>query len=172
MATTQGPLTKTLSHLPPEVQEMVRAVARAVVEGAPVEMLILFGSFARGTFQDDRETGYKSDLDLLAVADDEKTANDVGLWNAAAERAQERAGEVRVDLIVHDRRYLNDQIRLGSYFFVECVVKSQGETDDLKMSSRVRVGPERKGAVNVAGGWTGDLQEPNGLNCPRRCIAS
>ena len=119
MATTIAPLTRTLDHLPPEVQEMVRAVARAVVEAAPVEMLILFGSFARGTFQDDQETGYKSDLDLLAVADDEKTANDVGLWNAAAERAQPIAGEVRVDLIVHDRRYLNDQIRLGAYFFVD-----------------------------------------------------
>lgn len=23
--------------------------------------------------------------------------------------------------------------------------------------------------MNVAAGWSGDLQEPNGLNCPRRC---
>ena len=119
MATTTAPLTRTLDHLPTGVQARVRAVAQAIVEAAPVQMLILFGSFARGTFQDDQETGYKSDLDLLAVCDDEKIANDVGLWSAATERAQQLAGEVRVDLIVHDRRYLNDQIRLGAYFFTD-----------------------------------------------------
>jgi hypothetical protein len=45
---------------------------------------------------------------------------------------------------------------------------SKGGTDDLKKSSSSGSGRMQKGAVNVAGDWTGGLQEPNSLNCPRR----
>jgi hypothetical protein len=46
--------------------------------------------------------------------------------------------------------------------------ESERRTDDLKKSSSSGSGRMEKGAVNVAGDWTGGLQEPNGLKYPHR----
>jgi HEPN domain-containing protein/predicted nucleotidyltransferase len=82
-----------------------------------VEMLILFGSHARNDWVDDEEGGYFSDYDLLALVDSRKVAEDVSLWARVEGEARELPSKSLVSLIAHDFKFVNDEIRVGSYFF-------------------------------------------------------
>ena len=57
----------SLEYLPEEKREQVTAVAALLQAAAPVEMVILFGSYARGDWVEDPENGYFSDFDILVV---------------------------------------------------------------------------------------------------------
>jgi len=58
----------SLDHLPPAKREPIAAIASLLQAGAPVEMLILFGSYARGDWVDDPLTKYVSDFDVRSVS--------------------------------------------------------------------------------------------------------
>jgi predicted nucleotidyltransferase len=57
-----------LDHLPAHKRDLITAIAGLVQGGAPVEMLILFGSYARGDWVEDPVGGYVSDLDVRSVS--------------------------------------------------------------------------------------------------------
>jgi len=122
LRSARGCLMKTsLEHLPEPKQAQLRAITAIFCEGAPVEMLILFGSHARGDWVEDPETGYLSDYDVLAVVESEKLAKDLVLWNELEGRARAVAEKTPVTLIVHDLKFLNHEIRIGQYFFADIV---------------------------------------------------
>ena len=110
----------TIDHLPEDKQAKLRAITSIFTEpreGAPVGMLILFGSHARGDWVEDAETGYKSDYDFLVVVDTEEQAADVMLWAQLEQRVRAIIGETPLTLIVHDVKFVNREIRIGQYFF-------------------------------------------------------
>jgi uncharacterized protein len=107
----------SLAHLPQHKQDVLRSVAEVVRAGAPLEMLILFGSHARGDYVEDPEGGYFSDYDLLAVVESRKVADDAALWSRIEAEARALSGDALVTLIAHDLKYVNSEIRAGSYFF-------------------------------------------------------
>jgi uncharacterized protein len=109
----------SLEHLPEQKRERIAAIAALLQAEAPVELVILFGSHARGDWVDDPETGYQSDFDLLAVVATEKLAHDDALWSRLAEKSRALAGRTPVSLIVHDIKELNHELRLGQYFFID-----------------------------------------------------
>lgn len=131
-------LMKTsLEHLPPVKQHELARVVEIILEefedalkGASAEFkkrgrilkIILFGSYARGTFVDEPHTkkGYRSDFDLLIVVNNRKLADFSTYWHKAAERLM-RSNEVStpVSLIVHSLRDVNTELRRGRYFFVD-----------------------------------------------------
>jgi uncharacterized protein len=112
----------SLDPLPETKQAILRDIVAIFREGAPIEMLILFGSHARGDWvEEDPETGYRSDFDLLAIVETEKQAKDLALWHEMERRAREVAGKTPVTLIVHDIKFLNHEIRMGQYFFADIV---------------------------------------------------
>lgn len=110
-------MTTSLDHLPARKQDVLRAVTSVLRTGAPLEMLILFGSHARGDWVEDPEGGYFSDYDLLAVVESRKVAEDAALWSRLESEARELSGEALVSLIAHDVKFVNTGIRAGSYFF-------------------------------------------------------
>ncbi len=57
-----------LDHLPAHKGDLSTALAGLVQGGAPVEMLVLFGSYAHGDWVEDPVGGYVSDLDLMVRA--------------------------------------------------------------------------------------------------------
>ena len=114
---TELRMKTSLDHLPARKQDVLRAVTDALRAGAPLEMLILFGSHARGDWVEDPEGGYFSDYDLLAVVESRKVAEDVALWSRLESEARELSGEALVSLIAHDVKFVNTEIRTGSYFF-------------------------------------------------------
>ena len=109
----------SLEYLPEEKREQVTAVAALLQAEAPVEMVILFGSYARGDWVEDAENGYFSDFDILAVVATEELARDTGLWARLSQRAQALTGSAPVRVIVHDIKQVNHEIRHGQYFFID-----------------------------------------------------
>ena len=57
-----------LDHLPAPKREPITAIAALLEKGALVEMIILFGSYARGDWVDDPLTKYVSDFDVRSVS--------------------------------------------------------------------------------------------------------
>jgi len=111
----------SLDHLPEPKRAQLRDITAIFREGAPIAMLILFGSHARGDWVEDPETGYRSDFDLLAIVETEKQAADLSLWHELERRAREVAGATPVTLIVHDIKFVNHEVRIGQYFFGDIV---------------------------------------------------
>ena len=110
-----------LDHLPPAKREPIVAIASLLQAGAPVEMLILFGSYARGDWVDDPLTGYVSDYDLAAIVASEEVEGDHALWARLEAEARVLAGRVPVSLLVHSIVHVNQEIRTGQYFFADIV---------------------------------------------------
>ena len=107
----------SLDHLPARKQHELRAIVDILRAGAPVEVVILFGSHARGDWVEDPERGYYSDYDPLAIVESSSVAEDAALWSELGTKARQVSGEAAVTLIAHDMMYVNREIRTGSYFF-------------------------------------------------------
>ena len=127
----------SLEHLPPVKQHELARVVEIILEefedalkGASTEFkkrgrilkIILFGSYARGTFVDEPHTkkGYRSDFDILIVVNNRKLADFSTYWHKAAERLM-RSNDINtpVSLIVHSLREVNAELRRGRYFFAD-----------------------------------------------------
>jgi len=113
----------SLEHLPDPKREQLAAITKLLCGGAPVEMLILFGSFARGDWVEDHDNLYFSDYDLLIVVREPKLAAKEALWSTLNDQARALAGSTPVSLFVHDIKQLNQEIRRGRYFFSDILVE-------------------------------------------------
>lgn len=117
-------LKRSLKHLPVEKQNELNEIVKFVIDTRSVEMIILFGSFARGDWVEDKyvENGttyeYKSDYDLLFVVDSEEKAHK---YKAAKKLKQKILKKIvlntSVNVIYHGIEYLNTEIEDGNYFF-------------------------------------------------------
>ncbi len=133
----QSSMRSSLEHLPEKKQrELARIVAviheefEDALKGGTSDFkkrgrilkIILFGSYARGTWVDEPHTkkGYKSDYDLLVVVNDRRLTDFATYWSKAQDRLL-HLSEVRtpVSLIVHSRREVNTALYEGQYFFVD-----------------------------------------------------
>ena len=119
-----APVKTSLSHLPARKQQQLADVVATLCEIAPVEMVILFGSHARGDWVDDPVGGYHSDFDVLVVVKSRKTAENHNIWNTIEERLRKRLGNTELSLIVHDIKDVTNQLEKGFYFFSD--VKNEG----------------------------------------------
>jgi hypothetical protein len=97
--------------------------------------IILFGSYARGTWVDEPHTtkGYRSDFDLLIVVNNSKLTEHETYWYKAADRLlRDRGVKTPVSFIAHSRREVNEALHKGQYFFSD--IRKEGivlyELDD------------------------------------------
>jgi uncharacterized protein len=129
----------SLDHLPPRrrldlervlkilFSEFQDAIARRTQphrRDGRILKVILYGSFARGDWVDDRGSGYKSDYDILVVVDHEDLTDMIEYWSRAEERLLQDymfTHQIRfpVGLIVHSFVDVNDQLRRGRPFFID-----------------------------------------------------
>jgi uncharacterized protein len=107
----------SLDHLPETKRAQLDAIVALFRERAPLGLLVLFGSHARGDWVDDEVTGYRSDFDLLAVVRDPKQADDARAWHELERAFREAVAPTPVTLIAHDLKFVNREIRMGQYFF-------------------------------------------------------
>lgn len=125
----------SLDHLPPikrhelqRMQEIIHEEFEDALKGATADFkkrgrilkVILFGSYARGTFVDEQHVnkGYRSDFDILVIVNDKKLTEFATYWQKADDRLM-RSQEIStpVSIIVHTLREVNTQLRRGQYFF-------------------------------------------------------
>lgn len=86
--------------------------------------MILYGSFARGTWREDRASGFVSDFDLLVIVNYEHFAREYEAWEWFNERfARESAlSTIRrpsPSIVVHSYADVNDQLSRGRPFFAD-----------------------------------------------------
>jgi predicted nucleotidyltransferase/HEPN domain-containing protein len=130
----------SIDHLPAGKQRELAFVVEVLQESFAEEVakrsgslgqgkilkIILFGSYARGDWVEDPVGRYFSDYDLLVVVDQEKLADPLEFWESAEKRLLDElsAGQrlrTPVNFIVHDLEDVNEQLRLGRYFFTDIV---------------------------------------------------
>ena len=114
----------TLDHLPPKKQRQLQALADLIRAEAKVEMIVLFGSHARGDWVADPVGDYFSDFDVLVIVKSPSLVDKLDLWAKIEDRAQKIAAPTELSLIVHDIKDVNEQLEKGFYFFSD--VKKEG----------------------------------------------
>ena len=115
----------SLSYLPQIKQEQILQVVDIIKKVANPEKIILFGSYAKGTFVEHRYKGkdgilyeYISDYDFLVVTKD----NPVQVYElddkitTLAERIQPA-----LNVEIHEIDYINEGLQFGQYFFSDIV---------------------------------------------------
>ncbi|HTN60535.1 MAG TPA: nucleotidyltransferase and HEPN domain-containing protein [Devosia sp.] len=100
--------------------------------------IILFGSYARGTWVDEPHTmkGYRSDFDVLVIVNESRFAG-FEYWDRATDRLnREPLIGAPVGLIVHSGREVNNALRNAQYFFTD--IRKEGvvlyEMDDRELA--------------------------------------
>ncbi|TNC06825.1 HEPN domain-containing protein [Methylobacterium terricola] len=131
--------TERLAHLPDrkrrELQHAVRILFEEFEDAQKTKLsdkarrgrilkLVLFGSYARGNWVEDRGSGYLSDYDLLVVVNDARFAEQYEAWEKAEERLLQELSlggrlATPVNVIVHTLQDVNDQLAQGRPFFVD-----------------------------------------------------
>ena len=133
-------LTDTLDHLPAnkrrelarvleiifaEVEQFRATKLSAKRSNGEVLKVILYGSYARGDWVEDRLSGYRSDYDILVVVNSDSFAQEQELWLSLDERLLKEQIAHRIETpvipIVHSLHDVNDQLSRGRPFFVDIV---------------------------------------------------
>ena len=149
----------TLNHLPTEKQAELQAIIQSITTRLKVEMVILFGSFARGDWVDDRykENGttyeYKSDFDILVVLNTEIQAikkESSKRWRNKIRRDTDK--ETPLNVIFHGIDYLNAEIEEGNYFFLDILTEGimLHDSGNFQLSTPKPLSPkQRKGKAQL-----------------------
>jgi predicted nucleotidyltransferase len=117
----------SLDYLPENKRDELRTAVRMIREEFDVEMIILFGSYARDEWveelgKDEFYYTYQSDFDILVIADS-KYAKKHSKWDRLEDRIlRSSVVPTPVTLIHHSIGFLNDRLSKGHYFFMDIVM--------------------------------------------------
>jgi predicted nucleotidyltransferase/HEPN domain-containing protein len=109
----------SLEHLPARKQRHLDVIVKIIRAAVDAEMIILYGSHARGDWVEDVKGHKFSDYDVLVIVDSEAKVEDVDLWSRLRERLDRAIRLNEVQLIVHDIADVNRQLENGWYFFID-----------------------------------------------------
>ncbi len=153
-------MKSSLEHLPEKKQRELNRVVEIIheefadaLDGSSAAFkkrgrilkIILFGSYARGTWVDEPHTmkGYRSDYDILVIVNAKKLA-EPEYWDKATDRLiWDKGVSTPVGLIVHGAREVNNFLADGQYFFVDIVREGivLYELDDRPLAEPRRLSP-------------------------------
>nr|AUN36948.1 hypothetical protein [uncultured bacterium] len=130
-ATLPQIMKRSLSHLPKHKQEELKEITSITKANPGVEMVILFGSYARGDWVEDVYTEghityeYKSDFDILIIVKNRQYARRIMTWDRVESAINHsRAIKTWATVIVHDINEVNKALSRGRYFFTD--IKKEG----------------------------------------------
>jgi HEPN domain-containing protein/predicted nucleotidyltransferase len=112
-------------HLPPHKQDELRRIVETIRSHQDVEMIILFGSHARGDwvedeYEEDHITyGYHSDYDILIITADKDRERDVNHDEKLKAALQPEGKGTRVNFIVHTIQHVNQMLAERRFFFMD-----------------------------------------------------
>ncbi|MCE7067216.1 nucleotidyltransferase domain-containing protein [Dyadobacter sp. CY326] len=111
----------SLSHLPQNKQDELKEITQIIIEKVPAQMIILFGSYARGDWVEDYQEKYEyvSDFDILIVTKDKNSAKQVKKSRELEEELMANEDITRTSVIYHSIGFVNDKIERNYYFFVD-----------------------------------------------------
>ncbi|MCL6274231.1 HEPN domain-containing protein [Muricauda sp. 2012CJ35-5] len=141
-----------MNHLPKSKQEELELLTQQLSPIKEVEMVILFGSHARGNWVEDKyvEKGityeYRSDFDILVALTHEDLKQKFRIEGKIKQELVD-TGKVTtpVSLIFHGIKQLNASLTQGNYFFKD--IKEEGivlyDSEKFKLATPKKLTPEQ-----------------------------
>ncbi len=144
-------MNTSLTHLPEnKVDELENVVSIIRKQCDDVEMIILFGSYARGDYKveadlkAERKSGHKSDYDILVVTGHKKSVDNAGLWTEITKECNSLKQSTHARIIAHDIQKLNIKLAEGQYFYTD--IKKEGcllyDSGNCKLAAKRNLKPE------------------------------
>lgn len=141
----QRELARVVEIIHEEFADALEGSSAAFKKRGRILKIILFGSYARGTWVDEPHTmtGYRSDYDILVIVSSKKLA-EPQYWDKATDRLMwDKGVSTPVGLIAHGGREVNNFLADGQYFFVD--ILREGivlyELDDRPLAEPKRLSP-------------------------------
>jgi HEPN domain-containing protein/predicted nucleotidyltransferase len=117
----------SLEGVPKSKREELQHAVEIILHEVKPEMIILFGSYARGDAVEvrgpDGRYEYQSDLDIYVLVKKRKQARKIGRWNKLRQIIR-RDIRTPIELLVDSIGYFNNCLRAGQYFFTD--IKKEG----------------------------------------------
>ena len=118
-----------VSSLPSNKQAELSKITAVIKSITDIEMVILFGSYARGDWVEEKdEEGryrYQSDFDLLVIVGNKnERAQSKYEHEIQSLLEKERSIKTPVSIIVHDIEFVNKRLKKAQYFFTD--IKREG----------------------------------------------
>ncbi len=165
-------MKKSLAYLPKNKRDELERIVAAIIESCDdVEMIILFGSYARGDWKEEtdlkpeRKSGHKSDYDILAVTKEKSTAENTGIWKDITRKALKMGLSTHVRIVAHDIQDINIKLAEGQYFYTD--VKKEGcllyDSGNFKLARKRKLKPEEKKRIaqDYYDHWFGQAKDFN-----------
>ncbi|HRI99513.1 MAG TPA: HEPN domain-containing protein [Hyphomonas sp.] len=134
----QRELQRVTEILLEEFTDAMKSASSPKKKQGRILKVVLFGSYARGTWVDEPHTakGYLSDYDLLIVVNQQSVVDFATYWYRAEDRLMRDTGiKTPVNFIVHTMDEVNNSLSQGQYFFSD-IVKEGIALYDLKASTQ------------------------------------
>ena len=135
----------SLEHLPERKRDELRRLAETIRGMCDdVEMILLYGSYARGDYREekdldpDRASGDASDYDILVVTTEKDTVRNGQLWGKVDKALQSLGLSAWPRVIVHDRWYLAKVLGQKHYFFNDLFVEGVALYDSGVFVPKIR----------------------------------
>jgi predicted nucleotidyltransferase/HEPN domain-containing protein len=117
-------LTRVVQIIFEEFEDAQKSKLSEKARSGKILKLILFGSYARGDWVEDRDSGYRSDYDLLAVVNIGSFAEENEIWLTIDERLTREFAvtgqlETPAKVITHSLADVNDKLARGLPFFID-----------------------------------------------------
>ncbi len=114
----------SLEHLPEQKQQELQRAVEIIREEIDLDMLILFGSYARGDWVEDLDPEtllyrYQSDFDLIIVTETSKQANKIEQNNKLTHKLAKTIHRTPISLIAEDIQFVNRRLRKSQYFYID-----------------------------------------------------
>jgi uncharacterized protein len=122
-------MKSNLNDLPRHKQVELSTLVSAINEIMSCEMVILFGSYARNDWVEEKYDNatyqYQSDFDVLVVVETKKESIQSKMEQDIEEKIEQISTiETPVSVIVHDIGFVNRRISKAQYFFTD--IKKEG----------------------------------------------
>lgn len=140
----------SLEHLPERHQRNLEIIKDIIVNSVYPEMIILFGSYARGDYVERDYTvengityEYNSDYDILIVGEERMKKNPLCM---VKKRITKEYLLTPTTIIEHNIGYLNEQISQNNYFFVDILKEGimLHDTGNYQLATPQKVKPVMK----------------------------
>jgi len=164
-------MKKSLTHLPQIKQDELKLIVDKICEFASPEMIILYGSYARGDWENGQHAQRRgrliihrtSDYDILVVTEEKSTAQDTALWQKISKKCTTLKLTTRVRVIAHDIQFVNIRLAEGRYFLGD--IRKEGvmlyDTGRFKLARKRKLKPfeQQRIVQNYFDEWFGSAEE-------------
>ncbi len=143
----------SLNHLPQRKKAELAHILSIIRKTIPqAEMIILFGSYARGDWVEDVTVEghttyeYSSDFDILVIVKSKALADNLDLWYSLEDEAGKHPIQTPVKIIAHEIKFVNDKLKKGQYFFSD--IKKEGiilyDSKKFELAQAKELSPKEK----------------------------